>query len=232
MGELRGDALSNGRDNRNTKASYVHETTVDGNGKELATEGSPGELVLHGDTIARSKRQRLSGWFTIACAGFALISDGYQNNLMTMLNVLLTVEYPADYTSEVSTRVSNALLVGAIVGQIVVGLICDRLGRKIALVTTTFLIIVGTSLVAGSVGPTTAGMFWMMTVARGITGFGVSCLDIFHILTNRLAANIPLLVHLQPKLLMKMHKRTVDLYLFWSRICRFRLAALLPFLSS
>lgn len=29
-----------------------------------------------------STRQRLSDLFTIFCAGFALISDGYQNNLM------------------------------------------------------------------------------------------------------------------------------------------------------
>ena len=29
-----------------------------------------------------SRRQRLSDLFTIFCAGFALISDGYQNNLM------------------------------------------------------------------------------------------------------------------------------------------------------
>jgi hypothetical protein len=34
-----------------------------------------------------SKRQRISDLFTILCAGFALISDGYQNNLMTMTNV-------------------------------------------------------------------------------------------------------------------------------------------------
>jgi hypothetical protein len=29
-----------------------------------------------------STRQRISDIFTIICAGFALISDGYQNNLM------------------------------------------------------------------------------------------------------------------------------------------------------
>lgn len=29
-----------------------------------------------------SKRQSLSDIFTVWCAGFALISDGYQNNLM------------------------------------------------------------------------------------------------------------------------------------------------------
>lgn len=60
------------------------------------------------------RRQRISDLFTILCAGAALISDGYQNNLMTMSNVLFKKEYPEQYTSSVSTRVSNALLVGEI----------------------------------------------------------------------------------------------------------------------
>lgn len=68
-----------------------------------------------------SRKQRFSDLFTIFCAGFALISDGYQNSLMTMTNVVLKKEYAKEYTSTVSTRVSNALLVGEIIGQITVG---------------------------------------------------------------------------------------------------------------
>ena len=119
-----------------------------------------------------STRQRLSDLFTIACAGFALISDGYQNNLMTMTNVVLKAEYPKNYTSAFSTQVSNALLVGEILGQIVVGLACDYLGRKFAIVTTTMMIVVGGILATASSGITVDGMFWMLTVSRGIVGFG------------------------------------------------------------
>ena len=119
-----------------------------------------------------SARQRLSDVFTIACAGFALISDGYQNNLMTMVNVVLKAEYPKNYTSAYSTQVSNALLVGEILGQVVVGLTCDYLGRKFAIVTTTLMIVVGGILATASSGTTVDGMFWMMTVSRGIVGFG------------------------------------------------------------
>ena len=72
-------------------------------------------------TAVSSKRQRISDLWTIFCAGFALISDGYQNSLMTMINVVLETEYADQYTSTVATRVSNALLVGEIFGQIVVG---------------------------------------------------------------------------------------------------------------
>ena len=68
-----------------------------------------------------STRQRISDLFTILCAGCALISDGYANSLMTMINVVLTAQYTRQYTSDVSTRVSNALLIGEICGQITIG---------------------------------------------------------------------------------------------------------------
>ena len=90
----------------------------------------------------------------------------------TMTNVVLKAEYKKQYTAAVSTRVSNALLVGEIIGQIVIGLTCDYLGRKVAIVTTTAMIVVGGILATASNGITINGMFWMMTISRGIVGFG------------------------------------------------------------
>ncbi|KAF3020678.1 Plasma membrane permease, mediates uptake of glycerophosphoinositol and glycerophosphocholine [Neopestalotiopsis sp. 37M] len=118
------------------------------------------------------KRQKLSDLFTIIAAGAGLASDGYQNNLMTMLNVLFTQKYPDVYTSAVKTQVSNALLVGEVLGQVVVGVTCDYLGRKFAIVLTTLMVILGGILATAAHGTTTLGMFWMLTVARGIVGFG------------------------------------------------------------
>ncbi|KAI0154580.1 major facilitator superfamily domain-containing protein [Xylariaceae sp. FL1272] len=118
-----------------------------------------------------SKRQRLSDLFTIFCAGFALISDGYQNNLMSATNVILTRQY-TQYTSYYSTQVSNALLVGEILGQISIGLVCDYLGRKWAIMITTALIVVGGVLGTAATASTPIGLFWFLTVARGIVGFG------------------------------------------------------------
>lgn len=89
-----------------------------------------------------------------------------------MSNVLFKKEYPNEYTSEVSTRVSNALLVGEILGQVVVGLTCDYLGRKTAIMLTTLLIVLGGIMATASHGTTIDGMFWMLTVARGVVGFG------------------------------------------------------------
>lgn len=46
------------------------------------------------------------------------------------------------------------------------------MGRKVAIILTTGMIILGLALSAGANGTSIAGMFWMLTIARGITGFG------------------------------------------------------------
>lgn len=83
--------------------------------------------------------------------------------------------HPLEYTSAVSTRVSNALLVGAIIGQLFIGLICDQVGRKAALVGTTLLIVIGATIgtAANGANGSINGLFWCLTFARGITGVGV-----------------------------------------------------------
>lgn len=123
--------------------------------------------------VAVVRKSPYSPWFTIFCAGFALISDGYQNNLFTMANPLFAQLYGKAYTAGIKTRVSNALLVGAIIGQLGVGWVCDRYGRKFALVLTTVTIVVGAVLATASSGGTLEKMMWMMTIARGLTGIGV-----------------------------------------------------------
>ncbi|CAD6590369.1 MAG: Plasma membrane permease, mediates uptake of glycerophosphoinositol and glycerophosphocholine [Alectoria sarmentosa] len=157
--------------------SDVDQYSDEGANGDSKIPGAPGAVVVAEDPTApskeiSSKRQSLSDLFTIFCSGFALISDGYQNNLMTMTNVVLKAEYKKQYTSAVSTRVSNALLVGEIIGQLVIGLTCDYLGRKVAIVTTTAMIVIGGILATASHGITINGMFWMMTISRGIVGFG------------------------------------------------------------
>lgn len=119
------------------------------------------------------KKKTISDIFTILCCGVALASDGYQNNLMTMLNPVFVKLYPDVYDAALKTRVSNALLVGEILGQVSIGLTCDYFGRKKAIVATTVLIVIGSALAAGSHAPTPLGMFWMFLVCRGAIGVGV-----------------------------------------------------------
>jgi MFS family permease len=110
---------------------------------------------------------------------------------LTLVQVVFKRLYPEDYTPEVSTRVSNALLVGlctyirlcsakalplrslgAIIGQLFVGLVCDRIGRKVALIFTTLLIVLGATLCTAAHGAhgSAKGLFWFLTFARGLTG--------------------------------------------------------------
>jgi MFS family permease len=91
------------------------------------------------------------------------------------IQVIFKKLYPDIYTSTVSTRVSNALLVGDIIGMLAVGLICDRIDRKTALVGTTLVVILGTVLATAAHGThgSLPGLFWFLTFARGITGVGV-----------------------------------------------------------
>ncbi|KAI9460929.1 MFS general substrate transporter [Lactarius psammicola] len=124
---------------------------------------------------ARTTAEKISAYFTIAAAASGLISDGYQSYLMTMANVVFERLYPKDYTPAVSTRVSNSLLVGAIIGQLFIGLMCDRIGRTVALIFTTLLIILGATLGTAAHGAhgSAKGLFWFLTFARGLTGIGV-----------------------------------------------------------
>lgn len=143
----------------------------------LTKEASTREETYEGyNSLERAQRMGKRSWsdiFTIICCGVALVSDGYQNNIMTMMNAVFSLEYPETYNADTKTSVSNALFVGAVLGQVSVGLSCDLIGRKWAILMTTGLIVLGSLMCTVSHGVTTQGMFWMLIVSRGITGFGV-----------------------------------------------------------
>jgi hypothetical protein len=100
--------------------------TTDDHPEEQVIPGGDGPALADAGVVP-SRKQRISDLFTILCAGCALISDGYANSLMTLVNVILTSQYPKQYVSSVSTRVSNALLVGEICGQITIGYVYPAL---------------------------------------------------------------------------------------------------------
>ncbi|KAK6199462.1 permease, partial [Scheffersomyces amazonensis] len=148
----------------------------------IETEAEYEPTPVHGKKFkydADVRAQRLAGGaqlkdiLMILCAGFALISDGYQNNVMSMLNKVFALQYPKVYVGGLPTQVSNASLVGTIFGQVAIGITADYIGRKWSIVTATCFLIFGSILCAASHGATVSGLFWMLTIARGITGFGI-----------------------------------------------------------
>ncbi|PWN88316.1 MFS general substrate transporter, partial [Acaromyces ingoldii] len=127
-------------------------------------------------TPTAAKKAQLSPIFTVLAAGSALVSDGYQNNVMSLLNTLFAKRYGSKvYTSDVSTRVSNSLTVGTILGQVIVGVVCDRIGRKAAIVIASVLLCIGAIFATGAapIHGSTNALFWWLTVARGCIGVGV-----------------------------------------------------------
>ena len=117
---------------RSRSSSTDSSRSSDMSTKDDAHAADGHELVYNGDNVSEgipvvssevvsTKRQKISDLWTILCAGCALISDGYANSLMTLINVVLKAQYPTIYTSSVSTRISNALLIGEILGQITIG---------------------------------------------------------------------------------------------------------------
>ncbi|KAG0263980.1 Plasma membrane permease, mediates uptake of glycerophosphoinositol and glycerophosphocholine [Mortierella polycephala] len=124
---------------------------------------------------AQRERSRLSAVFTVIFSGFALLSDGYQVGVLSLVNVCFTKIYGDQFTSAMSTRIGNSLFIGCIVGQIGFGYVCDRVGRKVGLMLTTILVILGAALCAGAYGAngSVEGLFWALTVYRGILGVGV-----------------------------------------------------------
>ncbi|OSX63276.1 hypothetical protein POSPLADRAFT_1087487, partial [Postia placenta MAD-698-R-SB12] len=101
-------------------------------------------------------------------------SDLYATGSLNRRQVVLRKQYPKSYTSKVSTRVSNSLLVGEVLGQLLIGVLCDRVGRKAGVVITTSLIVIGAILATAAHGAhgSIVGLFWFLTVARGTIGVG------------------------------------------------------------
>lgn len=62
---------------------------------------------------------------------------------------------------------------GTIFGQLVIGICADLISRKSAIIIATCFLIFGSALCAASHGKTVLGMFWMLTIMRGVTGFGI-----------------------------------------------------------
>lgn len=68
----------------------MHEKKGDVQTTHVAVPGNDPEAAP--STQVSSRAQHFSNLFTIFCAGFALISDGYQNHLMTIGNVIFKTE--------------------------------------------------------------------------------------------------------------------------------------------
>ncbi|KAF2012787.1 MFS general substrate transporter [Aaosphaeria arxii CBS 175.79] len=121
------------------------------------------------EPVLYSKR---SIFFMILFSGLAIGSDAYNSALMGQLLLLLTVLYPDTLDIGTQSQLTNAFIIGLIIGMLAFGFLSDRLGRKSGAVLTTLFLSIGIIMTAVSHGVTQKGMFWMLTISRGIAGFG------------------------------------------------------------
>ncbi len=127
------------------KSSAPSTPAADDAQNQLAATTSNGEIKK-----PRSNNRSCSSSLLVA-----LCFRWYQNSLMTMTNVVFRTRYGTKvYTPDIQTRISNASLVGAIIGQIAVGLICDRVGRKAGVTTTTNHLVLGAIFATAAVRST------------------------------------------------------------------------------
>lgn len=149
--------------------------SIDENKKqfEVTTEERSLELDQSPDGCQTKKESKFHKYAGVLTGGAALMSDGYQQGVMTMTNVLLGQVLGSSYSTSYKTMVSNSMLVANIIGQVILGFVCDRWGRKQAFIFTTLFIIAGSIVCACAQGSSVDKLLWMLIIGRGIAGFGV-----------------------------------------------------------
>lgn len=108
----------------------------------------------------------------ILFSGLAIGSDAYNSALMGQLLLLLSTLYPTTLSTATQSQLTNAFIIGLILGMLSFGFVSDRLGRKSGAVLTTLFLTLGIVMTAVAHGTSDSGLFWMLTVSRGIAGFG------------------------------------------------------------
>ena len=150
-------------DDKKTKNDTINETKKDG-----TTQITPIDFEAGQAPVLYSKRSILS---MILFSGLAIGSDAYNSALMGQLLLLISTLYP-NLTTATQSQLTNAFIIGLILGMLAFGFVSDRLGRKAGAVLTTTFLTLGIVMTAVAHGTSDSGLFWMLTVSRGIAGFG------------------------------------------------------------
>lgn len=106
--------------------------------------------------------------------GLGFFNDAYDLFVMNIVNVLLTEQYGHEiYTSSLKSAISAAALIGAVIGQLLFGYLGDVFGRKVNMIATCGLLIVGGLLCTFAYGGSPNGTLWFLVFARFLLGIGI-----------------------------------------------------------
>ncbi|KUF85374.1 hypothetical protein AM588_10000942 [Phytophthora nicotianae] len=106
--------------------------------------------------------------------GLGFYNDAYDLFVMNVVNVVLTEQYGSDtYSSTMKSWVSAGAIIGAVVGQLAFGFLGDVFGRKVNMIFTCCLLILGGILCTAAYAGDGRATLWFLVVARLILGIGI-----------------------------------------------------------
>lgn len=95
------------------------------------------------DEATLQRTSRVSSTLTIAVAGLALLSDGYNAQIIGYMKPVLQELYKDGMSSTMSTRLSNSYLIGEVFGMLFFGWAIDKIGRRQGVVFATLFLVLG-----------------------------------------------------------------------------------------
>ncbi|KAI9981384.1 hypothetical protein PInf_009136 [Phytophthora infestans] len=106
--------------------------------------------------------------------GLGFYNDAYDLFVMNVVNVVLTEQYGSEiYSSTMKSWVSAGAIIGAVIGQLGFGFLGDVFGRKVNMIFTCCLLILGGILCTAAYAGDARATLWFLVAARLILGVGI-----------------------------------------------------------
>lgn len=106
--------------------------------------------------------------------GWGILNDAYNIFLMNIVNVILQNRFPHQYKGK-ENYASTAVFVGAVLGQISLGILADRLGRRLLMIISMSFLVIGGAMCASVpiINDDVDLFISMMVVSQFVLGYGI-----------------------------------------------------------
>ncbi|KJZ73324.1 hypothetical protein HIM_07328 [Hirsutella minnesotensis 3608] len=140
---------------------------ADGSGHHASDSGD--------ESLDRPRKPFMEAALPAFACGAGLFSDGYINNVIGSVGLVLGRQYGTLYSeSSAVQNVGSIAFAGTVVGQLIFGFTSDHWSRSNSLLVSTIILIIFTALAAGSYyHGDPVGMFSILTAWRFFVGIGI-----------------------------------------------------------
>lgn len=125
-----------GRFDKADAAPVVEDKSVPPSDEVAFGTGSVDETTL-------KKITKTSSIITVLVAGLALLSDGYNAQVIGYQEPFFSKLYPQGFSDGIATRLSNSYLIGEIFGMLTLGFLIDKIGRRTGVILATAVLVLG-----------------------------------------------------------------------------------------